>query len=76
MAWRHLDADDIEYIIVRCMIALYVIGFLVDYSWYVAHGFPCVSERACTEGRDYVGGTVFGWIPAFFWPVHLLSLMW
>ena len=55
------------------LVGLYVVGWFIDWAYWISVGW----EWSVSEG-GYIHAlpVFFGWLPAFFWPLHLGSEVW
>ena len=55
------------------LVGLYVFGWFIDWTYWIAVGW----EWSASEGETAQALPVlFGWLPAFFWPLHLGVEVW
>ena len=50
------------------LFGLYLFLALIDYSYWIA--------LARSDMEKYASLVAFGWLPALFWPIHLISELW
>ena len=54
------------------LVGLYVVGWLLDWSYWIAVGW----SWSASGDNIHVFPAIFGWIPATFWPLHAVSEIW